>query len=73
MTNRVRFSIDKEKTVDTELQDVVIPQIKSHVFLHDEEFIVKNITYGYGAYKYGYILIDVALEHMEDDDYADFN
>ena len=73
MTNKVRFSIDKEKTVDTELQDVVIPQLKSHVFLHDEEFIVKKITYGYGAYKYGYILIDVTLEHMEDEDYADFN
>ena len=69
MTNLVRFVIDKEEFVDSKYNDIPIPQIGSSVFLHDEKFKVKNITYGFKESENDYNLVDVFVEHMEDENF----
>ena len=73
MANNIRFFVDKREFVDTEYWDIPIPQLKSVVFLHNEPLVVKNIIYSYIRGKENYNMIDITLEYMEDEDYADFN
>ncbi|WP_294856136.1 hypothetical protein [uncultured Oscillibacter sp.] len=67
MTNTIRFYIDSEEVVDTTYTNIPIPQMGSIVMLHDEPLKVKSVTYGYGLMNEGEILIDVEVEHMEDE------
>jgi len=73
LANNIRFFVDKREFVDTEYWDIPIPQLKSVVFLHNKPLAVKNIIYSYIRGKENYNMIDVFVEHMEDEDYADFN
>jgi len=73
LNNRVRFFIDKNCEVDTNYYNIPIPQIGATVWLHDEPLRVHNVSYSYKECENDYNMIDVFVEHMEDEDYADFN
>lgn len=69
MANKVRFFIDKNEFVDTEIYDIPIPQLKSIVWLHDEPLRVRSIAYTYATEKDSCNKIDVQIEHMEDENF----
>jgi hypothetical protein len=69
LSNLVRFFIDKNEFVDSKYKDIPIPQIGSTVFLNDEPFKVKNITYDFIESENDYNMIDVFVEHMEDENF----
>lgn len=69
MKNTVRFFIDKDCIVDIEYDNIPIPQLKSIVWLHDEPFIVTEISYMFGEDNDECNLIDVNVEHVEVEDF----
>jgi len=67
LTNLVRFFIDKNEFADSKYNDIPIPQIGSTVFLYDEPLRVTDVTYGFKESENDYNMIDVFVEHMEDE------
>jgi len=71
--DKVRFFVDKKESAYDEYDDIPIPQLKSTVMLYNERFLVKGIVYRYIRGIENYNLIDLRIEHMEDENYEDFN
>ena len=69
MTNLVRFFVDKEKEPSAEYFDIQIPQIKSVVFINHELLKVKNVEYHYTNFENDYDVVNVFVEHMEDENF----
>ena len=75
----VKFFIDKEKDLSmircfsTEHSNVLIPQINSTVSIGHELLKVKNVEYHYSNFESDYDVINVFVEHMEDENYEDFD
>jgi len=69
----VRFFVDKEKEPSAEYLNIPIPQLKSTVSINHELLKVKNIEYHYTNFEKDYDVVNVFVEHMEDEDYADFD
>jgi len=73
LKNIVSFFTDKDDIVDSEYYNIPIPQLKSTVWLHDEPFVVKEIAYIFGEYDNDSNMIKVNVEHVEVEDFANFN
>lgn len=69
MEANVRFFVDKENEPSAEYFNIVIPQIKSTVFINHEPLKVKNVEYHYTVFENDYDVVNVFVEHMEDENF----
>lgn len=69
MKTDVRFFIDKEKEPSAEYLSIPIPQIKSTVFINHELLKVNNVEYHYTNFENDYDVVNVFVEHMEDENF----